>query len=154
MKFLHNYSRYSDGTVEDNGYWLINGDRLENYNGGSTSYVPSPDDEIVEYESWAELYRHKLRNDSLITGWIAPNGEFFGCGEQDHMKMAIFYFGKKSCIELEEAGYIKVFRTPSLVRAEFPLHHNKEYDYGFREPTAAQWDTLVNKGIVEEGICP
>ena len=149
MRFLHEYNVPSNGPVSDNGYWVIRNGYVENARGGRHRYEPSPDDEIVAYDSWESLYKHTVRDDSQITGWIAPNGEFFGCKPEDHDKMCTYYFGARNELALEKMGYIKIFENPWRLRAMKPeLPH---YDYGWATvPTAAQWDTLIAKGVVED----
>lgn len=147
MKFLHAFSRYSNGDVVDNGYWEIKGDYIENYDGGRTSYTPSPDDKIVYYDSWKSLYYHTVRDDTQITGWIAPNGEFFGCAPQNHRLMTLFYFGESDERALEKKGYIKIYETPIRLRASNP--NLPRYEYGFKMPTSAQLEVLIAKGLEE-----
>ena len=139
MKFLY---------VEDSGYWKIAGDHIENEYGGRSSYRPSSNDKIVEYDSWADMYKATVRDDSQTTGWISPSGDFFGCAPQDHRIMALYYFGEDDERDLERKGYIKISETPARLRAMNP--NLPLYEYGFKMPTSAQWDVLVAKGIVEE----
>lgn len=147
MRFLHEYNIYNDGTKKDNGYWLIDGDRLINRCGGWHDYKPSEDDEILEVDSWDDIIKLTIRDDSKTTGWIAPDGTFYGCNSQEHDDMARYFFGSSER-SLENKGYIKVFENPRLLRVENPNLPRYEY-WGRREPTDKQWETLVEKGLVE-----
>ncbi len=73
------------------------------------------DCEIADYKSWDDLDYHGtvINDDKYQTGWVAPNGTFYGCDYNFHEKQALLVF-KKSERELEKAGFIKI---------------TKDYDY-------------------------
>lgn len=112
MKFLHEFLRYSDGTVRDNMWWRISedGTMLFNRCGGHHSYEPSEDDIICEVDSWDDLdYSFLLKNESPY-GWIDRNGKYYGCEYEDHDDIAELVLHKTSR-QLETEGWIKVYRS-------------------------------------------
>lgn len=150
MKFLHEIVTYADGAKRDNGWWEIGDDGyVYNRRGGRHTYDPSPDDEIIEKEDWSDIIKATVRNDNEECGWIAPDGEFFGCARTDHSLMAEFYFGLRE-IQLEAAGYIKVYELPMQVLVEAVSRgsdtHRLEAYLG-ENPTMAQKDKLENMGF-------
>lgn len=145
--FLHEYSEYPNGEVKDNGYWEIRGHRLYNRRGGFHNYYPKEGDEIIE-STWAEVMRKYLMDkmdDSKITGWIAPDGTFYGCSTEDHADFAQYVLGHDE-FTLEKNGYCKIFEHPSLLRIEDP--DAPRYSYYCRFLTRAQQDVLEQKGIM------
>lgn len=147
MKFLHEYLEYPNGKVIDNGYWEICGKRLYNRRGGFHKYVPQEGDEIIE-STWPEIIRKSLMDkmdDSMITGWIAPDGTFFGCSSQDHADFAEYVLGHDE-FTLEKNGYCKIFENPVRLRIEDP--DLLQYSYYCRFLTSAQQDVLEQKGIM------
>ena len=141
MKLIHEYN--DDGTV-DNGWWEFDGSYCYNRYGGRHPYAPGLHDEIVE-SSWEEVLRDDFlkHKDEFITGWLAPNGDFFGCAPEDHWDMAKYVFGKTER-ELEDSGYLKIYEVPFRLRAL--LNNKTAYGY-FGRPTEAQMITLENLGI-------
>ena len=112
-KFLHEYIRYADGSVKENGWWKIDGNRLVNRFGGNHEYEPHQSDEIVEAADFNDLtdkvdYSYLLSPDSPY-GWIDLEGNFYGCNYTEHSTLAYCYF-KSSERELEMKGYVKVYR--------------------------------------------
>lgn len=59
-----------------------------------------------------ELYDYLLEADSDL-GWLAPDGNFYGCDWAHHVEFAELYLGKGE-LELEKAGWVKVFRSVEL----------------------------------------
>lgn len=114
MKFLHEFLEYNDGTTCDNGWWEIDGDRLYNIRGGWHCYTPSPDDIIIETDSWDDVPMDYLLNDNAITGWIAPDGTFYGCDAEEH-ELITERVLKTSETMLEDQGYVKIFRNPGYL---------------------------------------
>lgn len=101
MKFLHEMINTNPKTGKKfyNGWWKIRGNYLYNYVGGRHSYIPSADDEIIE-SSWEEVIKQESRNSTETTGWVAPNGDFFGCGYGDHSFLAEALFNS-SCSDFK-----------------------------------------------------
>ncbi len=112
-KFLREKKVYSNGRIEDNGWWEIQGDRLVNCNGGWHDYIPNSDDEIVEVDDIKELDFSYLLNPNSTYGWIAPDGTFYGCSSYEHDMIArmVLKFDEGEW-EAEERGYIKIFFDP------------------------------------------
>lgn len=136
-KFLHEFLRYADGTVIENGWWEIKGDRLINMVGGWHPYNPREDDIIIEAENIESLDWSCLIDNKYSTGWLDLDGNFYGCEPTGHSMMAEFYF-KSSERELEKIGFVKLFR---------------DYDQTInwycekREPTKKQEDYLLENGL-------
>ena len=153
MKFLHEYIHFSETAVQDNGYWEIGNDGyLYNMNGGRHAYHPSEEDEIVEAESWDSIIKMTIRDDTEVTGWISPDGEFFGCNPRNHMRMARFFFEKEE-EELEESGFIKIYEEPNEM-IMFQIQQGKTpHRYGAiilkQIATENQKETLRRKGFEE-----
>lgn len=147
MKFLHEYLRYSGGTIIDNGWWEISedGTRLINIYGGWHNYTPREDDIVVEADSWYDLdWSHLLKPDSPY-GWIDRDGKWYGCGYQNHSAVAEFVLGKTER-DLEESGWVKLYR-----RYNGETDWYMESDQGIRNRiTQAQIKTLKEHGIYEK----
>ena len=143
MKFLHEYLYYDNGKTIDNGYWEIDGDRLVNACGGWHPYDPSPDDEIIEsdwdYINW--LRAKDAISDKYTTGWIAPDGTFYGCDYQNHHYVAEYLDMTETM--MENKGYIKIYLNPIWTDG-----YGDKYEYfSFGHMTQAQIDTLINRGF-------
>lgn len=116
--FLHEYRHYQDGSAYDNGWWEIKGNLLVNRVGGHHSYVPREDDEIRECE-WEDIIREIVQDDTQITGWISPDGKFYGCRPTDHMELAEYVIGHDERT-LEKMGYVKIFEHSRYLRRDIP----------------------------------
>ena len=154
MKFLHEYEKHSDGTKYDNGYWKIVGNLLVNRRGGHHIYRPSPDDEIIEADDWSGLpWADILLVPDSITGWISPDGKFYGCNQYDHAEVAVWVL-QASERELERKGWVKIYRTPPVRGVDVP----EDIRYGWfgehERLTSPQRKVLESKGfvLVEPGI--
>ena len=105
-------------------------------------------DEFFEADSWRDIIKQSFLKDrdKYITGWIAPDGEFFGCAPEDHDDLAEYVF-EKTQSELEEAGWLKVYEVHWRLRAMATYRE----DYGpysyFGRPTEKQLLTLERLGI-------
>ena len=112
MRFLHEFLRYSNGEVRDNGWWKISedGTKLINRCGGHHSYTPNENDIICEVESWDDLDYSFLLKDESPYGWIDRNGRYYGCDYEDHDDIAEYVL-KKTSRQLETEGWIKVYRS-------------------------------------------
>lgn len=149
MLFVHEFLTYRDGVVRDNGWWEYDPttEMVYNRNGGRHSYTHTSQEEIIE-STWEEILAKTLRNDDCITGWIAPDGEFFGCDPMDHVKLAKYYL-KTEEEQLESDGWIKITEVPWWARSADDL--NGRYEYFFFNPykhiTQSQYKTLQDKGL-------
>lgn len=65
--------------------------------------------EIVKANDFTELNwkNTKLYDDQYETGWLAPNGEFYGCSYEYHRFCARFVL-KSEERELEKQGFVKI----------------------------------------------
>lgn len=145
MKFLHEFLTHRDGTKYDNGYWEIRGNRLVNAAGGWHDYHPTPEDEIIESD-WNHIRKMNFilyfrSNEESDTGWIAPDGRFYGTDFMDHWKVAEYFDTTES--DLEDRGFVKIYFNPL-----WPDHGDKyEYISVTDHLTQTQIDTLERKGF-------
>ena len=148
-KFLHEYFEWG-GKKHDNGWWEIDGDYLYNKFGGRHKYVPTEDDIIRECE-WDDIIRETVIKDDEITGWIAPDGTFYGCNPRDHRDVAVYLFGCEEA-ELENRGFCKIYENPLELRIAIGDLEKDRYQYfpRGRYLTAGQRKTLRDKGFKEE----
>lgn len=111
MIFVHEFREGNDGHVYDNGWWQLRGDMLFNRNGGRHAYTPHPKDEKIE-STWDEVIKRSLIEHSgdYRTGWLSPDGRFYGCDYMDHRLVAEYIFDDDE-IGLEEKGYCKLYRS-------------------------------------------
>ena len=143
-KFLHWKNKYTDGSIDDNGLWEINGNYVYNFFGGRSSYEPSDDDEVLEFDSWEDALLFDACDDSQVTGWMCPDdGKFYGCKFKDHWKLAN-HFGVEEK-ELERRGWIKIMMLPQYLRYD----HTYEAIW-MRKSTPAQEKTLRERGFERE----
>ena len=121
---------------------------LYNYSGGHMTGVNCENAEIVEADDWNCLDWNGtvLLDDSYKTGWVAPNGEFYGCDYRCHYMCALMVLKKKDT-ELEEQGYIKVTKDLSKdkLSVAIPYYLNPSYP----KPTKQQLDRLAGLEIRE-----
>lgn len=147
MTFIHKYEKNSEGKILDGGIWYYENGICYNRYGGCHIHAPTELDKVFEADSWATIIKQELlakRND-YITGWIAPDGEFFGCDAESHYDMARYVLGANTETELEDSGWLKVYEIPRRVLAMYS-HNKNPYDY-FGRPTPAQELTLERLGI-------
>ena len=148
-RFLHEFEEWG-GERHDNGWWEIEGEYLYNRAGGRHRYTPKEDDEIREGE-WEDIIREAVIRNDETTGWIAPEGRFYGCWPRDHRDVARYVFGCEE-IELEEKGFCKIYETPLQVRISSGDLFKDRYGYypRGRRLTAEQKRTLQEKGFEVE----
>ena len=126
-------------TFYNGGWWYYNEDleRIENGCGGWNYHIPKPE-EIVEANSWDDLDWSYLLDNTSITGWISPSGDFYGCAPRDHDDVA-YYILHSTERELEKKGYVKIFRDAF------------SHEYGWYSDklhlTSAQLHVLEEKGL-------
>ena len=144
MKFLHEYLKSPNGTILEDYYWEIRGNRLYNAAGGFHFYHPKEDDEIIE-STWDDiLYKQAIKklDPSKITGWIAPDGTFYGCDYQDHWRVAEIILNSSER-DLEEHGYCRIYYNPLYGETG-----ESKYSYYYEKHlTEAQIDVLISKGL-------
>ena len=158
MKFLHEIVKYPNAELPyDNGYWLIvrgepsvgNTIRVENYNGGFHDHVVTEDDVIVESD-WQTVERAFSASETWRDcGWIDKEGVFYGCGYMDHA-VCLYAIAGLDTLAAEQAGYIKIYRDPTLAKYMPEYAKDDEFVY-YIDPqitmTKAQKDTLLERGF-------
>lgn len=148
--FVHEFMEYGDGSVHDNGWWEYDPDteKVYNRNGGYHYLHHRPEEEIIE-STWEDILAETIRDDDCITGWIAPDGTFYGCDPMDHIRLAEYYL-KTNEEKLENEGWIKITQLPWFMREDSD-NPNGRYEYHFFNPykhiTQAQYMTLKYKGL-------
>ena len=147
MKFVHKYEKNDEGKLLDGGIWLLDKGLCYNRKGGYHHYTPNELDEIFDADSWGDIIKQEMlaKKNDYTTGWIAPDGEFFGCAPEDHYDMAIYVLGANTESELEDAGWLKVYKVPWRLRT-MSSYYKEPYGY-FGRPTPAQEITLERLGI-------
>lgn len=79
--------------------------------GGGTRYtnIDLTGAEIVEKAKWEELdfWGTSIYNDAYKTGWVSPDGKFYGCDYASHSAHAQIVH-QVSEYELERRGFIKI----------------------------------------------
>ena len=151
--FVHEFVNYSNPAPEyqnvDNGWWEYDPElgKVYNRNGGWHMYCHHPMEEIIE-STWSEIFKKTLRDDSLKTGWISPDGEWFGCAAQAHALFAEEYLESYE-EKLEEQGWVKVTEIPYFLRHMDPNTFAEPYEYCNTSEflTEAQKITLLNHNI-------
>lgn len=85
---------------------------LYNMFGGKNSGNDIRDYEIVDANGWAclDYFGTIVYHDSYKTGWLSPDGKFYGCDYTSHMTHARLVH-KCSERELEEKGFIKITKS-------------------------------------------
>lgn len=73
---------------------------------------------------------------SIPTGWILPNGKFYGCGWMDHGYIS-YEVSKLDPEQAQKKGWIKITHPLSQP-------NNLKIYYGDKEPTQKQLDTLFD----------
>jgi len=87
----------------------VNNAVLKNFYMGKNSGNDLTGYEIVEAKSWFDLdwKGTTVYSDIYYTGWLSPNGKFFGCDYECHEEQAMFVH-KTNLTDLEEKGFIKI----------------------------------------------
>ena len=81
--------------------------------------------EKTEAESFADLnwYKTMVYNNKFITGWVSPQGVFYGCDYRCHSLLARFILHKDD-ITLEKEGYMKIGKQLVYGRTKFYIDFN------------------------------
>lgn len=82
---------------------------IYNMSGGRQTEWDLRDYEIVEAEDWEYLdYNNTIILSNIYkTGWLSPNGKFYGCDYRCHNLQAQLVHNKSE-FELENLGFIKI----------------------------------------------
>lgn len=126
MKFIHEFLEFMDGTVRDNGWWRIEGDKVVNMRGG-WHYLRDTNEKsvIVEADDWKDLDWSCLIKPDSIYGWIDVKGNFYGCDYMEHSLLAEYYF-KSNERALEDIGFVKIYRDFDGERAYYVSRYLNE----------------------------
>ena len=112
MKFV----KYKINSKDLMPYWWeyddstpINNARLKNIGLGQNSGNDLTGYEIIEADSWYDLdwKGTKVYSPEYFTGWVSPDGKFYGCDYEYHLEQALFVH-KTTMRDLEERGFIKI----------------------------------------------
>jgi len=139
MKFvkINNFWwRYDDKTLLDDA-------TVYNVNEfGKMSNLDLTNEKITEAESWQALNWQEtdVYNNNIKTGWLSPNGTFYGCKTEYHSLQAYLVHNKKEK-QLEKEGFVKITKlrfNDNSTTALFPgRYYNKSLS-----PTVAQIEYL------------
>ena len=127
--------------LENNSWWQLKDNYVYNMFGGR--HLAEPDLFTVEAPDWEDLDWSCLLDRESYTGWIAPDGTWFGCADGDHGLIAKFLL-KSSETQLEQKGWVKIYRSE--------LTHMRDWYVKNLKATQAQIDTLLEKGIYDKDI--
>ena len=90
------------------------------YNGGfgKSSDMDIEGMETATAEDFCDLnwYGTEVYNNSYKTGWLSPNGKFYGCDYRMHSSQARYVHGKSES-DLENEGWVKI---------SYRIYYNKD----------------------------
>ena len=127
MKFV----RYNDFWYKYDVSTPLNSATLENINNlGRTTGIDISKSQIVEANDVCDLdwYGTKIYDNNYLTGWLAPNGNFYGFDFKHHKEQAKFVH-KFSEQQIEDKGFIKITYEDRLCQnlvAMLYCHYNKK----------------------------
>ena len=150
MIFVREFVDYPSQKDVYNGIWEYEDGICYNRFGGHHDYKEHPLSEFFTADSWDDVLKYTIRDDTQITGWLAPDGTFYGCSPMDHIALEDYVL-QRDAMELEDEGWIKIYENPINMR----MHHISEYgedlpqyDYlGMHYPTPQQKEVLLKKGL-------
>ena len=137
--FIHEVADYPYAKGVDNGWWELGDDGyVYNRSGGRHGYKPQYEKERIK-STWNDIIKQSLlaNADNYTTGWLAPDGRFYGCDYMDHRLFAEYVFSDSEC-GLEEKGYCKIFRSMLDGRLDF------DHMPGGHMLTEFQWKYLLD----------
>ena len=147
MTFVREFVDYPSQKNVDNGIWEYENGICYNRFGGHHSYTEHPLNKFFTADSWDDVLKYTIRDDTQITGWLAPDGTFYGCAPMDHMALEDHVI-QRDASELENEGWIKIYKNSMNMR----MFHDEElppYDYlGAHYPTPQQKEVLFKKGLI------
>ena len=126
-----------------NSYWEVDETRnlMINEVGGHTSLDPNL--EIIEVENEDELDYSFLIDDSYETGWLSPDGRWYGCEYYSHEEVADKIF-KSSGDDLKDKGWKAISRN--YQNKKLVLYGAWWTDFG-RRMTTEQINTLKQREL-------
>ena len=150
MTFVHEFVDYPSQKDVDNGFWEYEDGMCYNRFGGHHDYKEHPLNKFFTADSWDDVLKYTIRDDTQITGWLAPDGTFYGCAPMDHMYLEDHVL-QRDASELEDEGWIKIYENPINMRILHLDKYDEElppYDYlGAQYPTPQQQEVLIKKGL-------
>lgn len=150
MTFVREFVDYPSQKNVYNGIWEYNNGICYNRFGGHHDYEEHPLSKFFTADSWDDVLKYTIRDDTQITGWLAPDGTFYGCLPMDHIALEDYVI-QKDATELEDKGWIKIYKNSINMR----MYHISEYDedlppydyLGAHYPTPQQQEVLLKKGL-------
>lgn len=150
MTFLREFVDYPSQKDVYNGIWEYEDGICYNRFGGHHDYKEHPLSEFFTADSWDDVLKYTIRDDTQITGWLAPDGTFYGCSPMDHMALEDHVL-QRDATELEDEGWIKIYENPINIRMRHISEYDEDlpqYDYlGMHYPTPQQKEVLLKKGL-------
>lgn len=140
--------------VKINNFWWeldlntpLNRATIYNYMGGKQTDFNLTNKQIVEADDWINLdwKGTEIFDEKYNTGWLSPDGNFYGCSYEAHAMQARLLHGTHEG-ELEKNGWIKIRRDltkPSQITALLPYNSKT----GVIKPTPRQIEYLKNSDI-------
>lgn len=134
----------------DNFWWELdtttplNNATIYNLVGGRQTEWDLTKAEIVEAKDWQHLDWSGtcLYDNTLKTGWLNPEGKFFGCDYRNHSSQANYVHGKRER-DLELEGWIKLTYYWSDEKKLIALI-GRDKNHEVIIPTEKQWQYLSN----------
>lgn len=105
-------NQFGEIWINMRGGWCMKSDSDE-----IVSVAEYPDEDEFIKANRKDVYSYLIKSKSEY-GWLAPDGTFYGCDYASHSDVAEFYFNKDE-IELENEGWIKIFRSVELNKPVF-----------------------------------
>ena len=124
---------------ENNDWWQVHGDKVYGILG--LPHKLNKNLPITEADGWHSLDWSCLLKRNSQFGWIAPDGTWFGCNDDD-IGMVAQFFLKTTERNLENSGWIKIYKSDITRRREW-------YSVGMMI-TDDQAITLCKKGFLPE----
>lgn len=150
MTFVREFVDYPSQKDVYNGIWEYENGICYNRFGGHHDYKEHPLSEFFTADSWDDVLKYTIRDDTQITEWLAPDGTFYGCSPMDHMALEDHVL-QRDATELEDEGWIKIYENPINMRILHLDKYDEElppYDYlGAHYPTPQQQEVLLKKGL-------
>lgn len=150
MIFVREFVDYPSQKDVYNGIWEYDDGICYNRFGGHHDYKEHLLSEFFTADSWEDVLKYTIRDDTQITGWLAPDGTFYGCSPMDHMALEDHVL-QRDATELEDEGWIKIYENPINIRILHLDKYDEElspYDYlGAHYPTPQQKEVLLKKGL-------
>ena len=117
---------------------------IYNFAGGKNSGNDLTGKQIVDAESIYDLDWNdtELLSDKFKTGWVSPEGEFYGCGYKSH-ELQAKYIHKKTERQLEELGFIKITKIRMVCKFMYAVLNYSQ------SPTLSQYKWF-EKNYIED----